>query len=384
MRAVLIAVAAAVLGVVAAWGATKVEFRRPESPLAIAKTPVKPGHPRVEVEGGKTFDFGVMEVYTTKKHTFVIRNVGAAPLTLTKGHTTCKCTISDVSGEPVPPGESREVHLEWTPKSTDQVFQQTAEINTNDPDHNPVQLIIRGQVRESVRVEPSAVQLGQFSSSDDHTFEVKVWNYRELPWQLKGYTCVRSETADHFSLEARDMTPQELGEGEGAAGGQVLRLVVKAGLPLGNVQQTLRIEHNYEERGAIDLDVVGKVVGDITTLGRDYDFEHDFVELGNVPAQHGKKSSLFLVVKGAHRDDVKITLKSVDPASSLKVEVGKPTGQGGRAVLWPINLEIPAGAEPVNRLGSELGRLARVEVETTHPDIPLFTLKIRFAVTNDE
>jgi hypothetical protein len=386
MRAIIIVAIAAVLGAAVGWGATRIEFRKPENPVPdiVSAPAIVPGQPRIEVEGGLTHDFGTMGLLETREHTFVVRNIGDAPLVLTKGHTTCKCTVSEIEAGGVPKGETKEVHLEWTPKESTENFEQSAEIITNDPENASIKLVIRGRVRETVKIEPNPAPLGQFSSNDVFTFDVKVFAFREQPWQFEGFECVDTATAEFFDIEAREMTPQELRLLDGAYNGQVLRLTVKPGMPMGNFQQTFRLQHNYEERGPLEWHVMGKAVGDITILGPDWDDEREYVALGNIPSSAGRKTKLFLVVKGAHRESVSFKVKSVDPESVLKVELGKPTGQGGKTLLWPVTIEIPQGAEPINRLGNELGRTARIEFETTHPDTPSFTLKLRFAITGEQ
>src|SRR5215213_8688582 len=111
MRALLLCIVAAALGVAAAWGATQYEFRRPEQVVPVNDV-MKP-QPKIVVEGGTVFNFGMMQVGDTQKHVFVLRNIGNAPLELTAGEPSCKCTISEFSSEPVMPGESREVLLTW-------------------------------------------------------------------------------------------------------------------------------------------------------------------------------------------------------------------------------------------------------------------------------
>ncbi|MBM4092928.1 MAG: DUF1573 domain-containing protein, partial [Planctomycetes bacterium] len=59
--------------------------------------------PRVRVDN-PTHDFGRMDPLTERSHTFVIRNIGDAPLRLEQGPTTCKCTLSGLSNRHVLPG----------------------------------------------------------------------------------------------------------------------------------------------------------------------------------------------------------------------------------------------------------------------------------------
>lgn len=65
-----------------------------EKPPAATSAEAKPKAVAAEL----LHDFGVMNPLTMGRHEFVIRNEGAAALVLRKGPTTCKCTLSNVSG----------------------------------------------------------------------------------------------------------------------------------------------------------------------------------------------------------------------------------------------------------------------------------------------
>lgn len=382
MRATVVGLVAALLGIAAAWGATRLEFSRFEKPVPTQASalPGVPGQPLLKVDDREIIDFGLMEVHETQQHAFLIQNWGDAPLTLTRGKTSCRCVLSELKQGAVLPGETATVLLSWTPTEATENFEQTALIATNDPDRNPLTLTIRGRVRDSIKIDPVNIPLGQFAAADVFRYDVKVWSYRKKPWQMESATFDEAETAKFFQVVARDMTAEEVADLPDAENGQVLSLTIQPGIPLGIVRQTIRVLHNFDERGPFDIYATGKAVGDITVLGRDYSSEQELVQLGNIGSDQGKKSELSLLVKGAHRENVKIKIKSIDPESSLRATLGEPTPLGN-SVRWPLTVEIPPGAEPVNRLGSERGRLARIELETTHPDLPSYTLKLRFAVS---
>src|SRR5438045_6779062 len=120
MRALLLSICAAALGVAAAWGATRYEFRKSEQVVPARSGSVPQA--KVVVEGGNTFNFGMMQLGQTRSHTFVLRNIGDAPLELKAGHPSCKCTVSEFSTDPVPPGETREVLITWTPPGVEEKF----------------------------------------------------------------------------------------------------------------------------------------------------------------------------------------------------------------------------------------------------------------------
>ncbi len=186
---------------------------------------------------------------------------------------------------------------------------------------------------------------------------------------------------EYYELEPTPMGSEEL-EAAGAKSGMVIKVHVKAGLQLGTFDHTLKIEHDDEQRESFEIAVSGRSVGDITLFGDTYDREQDQLALGNIPSSQGRAVKAFLLVKGPHREQVKLSVKSVDPAEALQVTLGDPK-VSGKTVLWPLNIEIPPGTTPVSRLGSELGRLARIELETQHPELKTYTVKLRFAVTDE-
>ena len=55
-----------------------------------------------------------------------------------KGSTSCKCTLSEMTDNQLPPGGVATVKLDITLKTTGTKFRQTAEIHTNDPCSPPL------------------------------------------------------------------------------------------------------------------------------------------------------------------------------------------------------------------------------------------------------
>jgi hypothetical protein len=149
------------------------------------------------------------------------------------------------------------------------------------------------------------------------------------------------------------------------------------------VRQRLAITYNDEPK-PIEVTISGRAVGDITVVGKDYNTTGDYIDLGNLPRGTGKKAKLSLLVKGAHRDQVKLKIVSIDPATSLKAQLGEPVSVGGKSISWPLLVEIPADAATANRIGSEVAPLGRVVFETGTPDVPDFNVRVRFSVTEDQ
>src|SRR5688572_28228631 len=47
-----------------------------------------------------TYDFGVIERGSSKSHAFKVTNMGDAPLQISVGATSCKCTLGNVDNKP--------------------------------------------------------------------------------------------------------------------------------------------------------------------------------------------------------------------------------------------------------------------------------------------
>ncbi|MEX2561162.1 MAG: DUF1573 domain-containing protein, partial [Pirellulales bacterium] len=115
------------------------ETPRPSEPEVVPR-------PKLEVDHDE-FDFGVMNVGQSGRHAFTVRNAGDADLVLHEAGTTCKCTLLDMPGGRIKPGETRQVRLEWTTEKPTEHFRHGAGIWTNDPKIRQLKLALTGKVR---------------------------------------------------------------------------------------------------------------------------------------------------------------------------------------------------------------------------------------------
>ncbi|MBC8290175.1 MAG: DUF1573 domain-containing protein [Planctomycetes bacterium] len=125
-------------------------------------TEIDDGHPKISETGPHPkavaeeleYDFGMMKHMDTGSHKFLVRNEGEAPLELKTGETTCQCTIGELGDTIIPPGESTVVELKWTIKNPSARFDHSAEVWTNDPEHDLILLQISGFVGRDVLFRP--------------------------------------------------------------------------------------------------------------------------------------------------------------------------------------------------------------------------------------
>ncbi len=257
---------------------------------------------RVEVVGDAVFDFGSMERNSTQRHVFQLKNVGASDLTLESGETTCKCTVSKISLATVPPGQISEVTVEWTGKTltSEPDFAQTANVKTNDPDHKQVELKIQGYVTETIRVLPEELVIGNVSSNTGAEAEFRLFGFRNDRLDILETTCETPDTANCFDVSYEPLSLEEVKKEKGATCGQLAKVTIKPGLPVGPIIQTIRIRASGEKEAVVELPVVGQTLADIRIASTPkFNSNRGMLTFGAVNRSESAKEVLQLYVTGA-------------------------------------------------------------------------------------
>jgi hypothetical protein len=338
--------------------------------------------PRVVVENGADYDFGVMDVKATGSHGFVFKNDGNAPLKLAAGQTTCKCTVSDVPEEPVAPGESVRIKIEWEPQGASQKYHQSAKILTNDPDRPVVRLILRGWITERLRAVPPKITFGGVSSNEERTVQFDLFGYYDDRFEIIDHEWTNPETAGFFSARWEPLSAAEIAEQPHAKAGLRVFVTLKPGLPLGPINQTIRLTTNLAKALPVEVSLGGKIASDVSIFGSAgvFDRERDLLTLGVLSQAEEKTIRLFVLVRGPRRHEVLVDVGQVVP-EVLDVSLGDPQPMNqGKVVRYPLVITVPRGSRPVSYLGSNAETLGRIIIETTHPQAPRIPIYVRVAV----
>ena len=72
--------------------------------------PADQAQPKIVVPSSY-YDFGQIGAKAVVKRTFLVRNEGDAPLTISRAYTTCGCTVADFTARVIPPGKAALVTL---------------------------------------------------------------------------------------------------------------------------------------------------------------------------------------------------------------------------------------------------------------------------------
>jgi hypothetical protein len=383
MKAALWGLAALAIGIAAGIGLTRREFAHEVVPVDLTAVSAASGSnatvkigPKVTIVNGERHDFGTMDRNSHGTHAFIVRNDGDAPLTLTTGQPSCGVCIKvfSVANESLKPGEKTEVKIEWNVTTSDAEFEQSGPLNTNDSNRPTVHLSLHGHVLDSVRTDRSDVHFHDLSATESATAAVNIYAFRDAELKIEKAEFNKPEFAKHFDISFTPLTSDDLAREPKAKGGQKMQIEVKPGLPYGDFNEPLSISTNQAPE-PLTVHVIGNVASDILLVGPNLTREKSLVNLGTVSQKEGKQHTLFLIVKGPHRDDTKVEIESFEPKVDFSARLGEPIHDTPRTIRYPIVIEIPAGAAPVTRLDG-----AKIHIVTTHPDVKELNIKVRYVV----
>ncbi|QDS96260.1 hypothetical protein FF011L_50680 [Roseimaritima multifibrata] len=356
------------------------------------------GVPRVEVIGGKDYDFGRMVREGQKSHQFVLKNVGDGILELSVLKTTCKCTVGSLENASLKPGESTTVDMVWNAKTSGDTFAQTATIATTDPYQGELQLNITGDVVDTFALLPSTWVVGEVSSGTPIEKESRVYN--RLPYDLKfaGVEWITplpgvEPTVDVEEIEAG---PEDI-ENQGDTR-QVFRVLlnVPPGLNQGRLNYSARLRFRAADPtdpaavGTEDIvemtSLEGRVVGEITLKGgsrlRGRDGGEFRLELPTVRVGTGVSEKLIVLLRGPHRNEAKLHVGEIDPAGVLDAELGEPTVKD-TLVSYPLTIRVRKDAPVMIKQGESDDDYGTIWIRSDREDVAPLMLRVTFNVQRD-
>lgn len=111
-----------------------------------------PGDPQPDVAVPESFhDFGRIGANDVVTRTFLVRNDGEAPLTISRAYTTCGCTTAEISADVIPPGKAVSVALRFDAGFHDaagQTVRRGVILETNDPDQPQAEIWVQAEVAD--------------------------------------------------------------------------------------------------------------------------------------------------------------------------------------------------------------------------------------------
>lgn len=95
------------------------------------------------------YDFGRIGPQDVVERTFIVRNEGEAPLTISRAYTTCGCTVAEFSATVIPPGKVATVRVIFDAGFHDtagQTVRRGIIIENNDPNQSQAEIWVQAAV----------------------------------------------------------------------------------------------------------------------------------------------------------------------------------------------------------------------------------------------
>lgn len=108
------------------------------------------GGPQPQIRVPETdYDFGRIGATDVVERTFVLRNEGDAPLTISRAYTTCGCTVAEISASVIPPGKVATVKVIFDAgfhETAGQTVRRGVILENNDPNQSQAEIWIQAAV----------------------------------------------------------------------------------------------------------------------------------------------------------------------------------------------------------------------------------------------
>ncbi len=326
--------------------------------------------PRVAIDHTE-FRFGDLDPADRCEHVFVVRNEGNAPLQLARGRTSCRCTMSELPGAPILPGQHAEIRVGSKIAQTFGYFSHEAEVLTNDPACKVLRLRISGVVRAALAAEPARVVFAPVRAGEQASAEVTVYS------QLWEAFDLASITASHPALqwEVRPADAETLGRLKARCGYR-LKLTAPAELPGKSLWEALQLTAVPKEKPprVLKIDVAGTTLRRIGLYGPQMDAQ-GVVQLGAFESAEGAQTQVTVKVRDEHRS-LRVLQIQADP-DFLKAELKPLSGSAVKYGLYAVPIRVPPGAPPGSYVGPSEGT---IRIATDHPHVPVLEIKVAFIV----
>ena len=351
------------------------------------------------------YDFGMMKPGDEGEHTFRIENAGTDNLLLRLGATTCKCTLGDLERESLAPGESTDVKLSWTVKDGGEPdFTQSAQILTNDPAKVAISLEITGRIVSNVDMVPATWSFGEVGTGEPLEITGKIYNFMDEKIRPGKPSFSSDELTEFSTFEVEEFTPSE--ENDGIRGTAIqgfnVTVQVRPGMRQGAVSQNFQLPFERldkdgnaipltEEAAALGGEVIlvrttGKIVGLLGMIGARLSgaegggYLYDLTKLGK---EGSLKAKAFVVLRGDERQTTKLKVADrVVPEGVIKATLGEPNDRG-TMTLFPIEIELIPGKDPVERLGTTKDDYGSIWIESDNVKITPMRIAIKFAIEGE-
>ncbi|HPZ82469.1 MAG TPA: hypothetical protein PL064_03500, partial [Thermogutta sp.] len=174
--------------------------------------------------------------------------------------------------------------------------------------------------------------------------------------------------------------PDELTVEPGAKSGYRVTVRLKPGLPLGPIQQKIRVLTDQKDMPELEIPLAGRVESDVNITGVGWDSSRGMLHLGRINRSSGAERRVMLRLTPLVGENLKVEVDRTIP-DFLQVTIEEPRYvEASLSLFVPITIRVPPGAGPANYFGLDEAHAGKVILKTNHPDAPEVKILVRFAV----
>ncbi len=206
------------------------------------------GHPAVQAVD-PVYNFGAVYNGAVVKHAFRLKNAGTAPLTIGGVQTSCGCTAAQPTRSHLLPGEESAIAVSFDTRSDHGPATRTITVFTNDPNHQQLQLTMRGDVKVQVEASPSLVMFDHVRRGTEQSHQVTLTD--EMPDRSFKVGPITNANPN-IKVASAPLS--------GAKPGALLTITLLKTTPAGPITDLVKVNTS---RAAVEIPVSGMVLGDI-------------------------------------------------------------------------------------------------------------------------
>ncbi|MEI8211957.1 MAG: DUF1573 domain-containing protein [Planctomycetota bacterium] len=345
---------------------------------------------KIEVVNGSKLDFGLMMRGTKRSHKFIFKNTGDGVANIWFISSSCKCTLGKFKEAKLEAGEESDVELEWKAESAVDEFGQTATIGSDCPGQEEIKLVIQGKIGDAYMFDPPPYKYGDIFTNQETRIPFTVYSFQEAPINIASGQVQDAVLSKRIKVdigEEKILAPGEIPTMEGARRLVECTIRLLPGIAAGPINIELKLARKNESKGEEEdteflvYNVRGRCVTPVRIIaGDDYSETRNILSLGSTKSSQGLKKSFMLAIRN---EDAKIEpnvrITKLIP-SQLKATLGTPKISASQQI-YPVTIEIPPGAEPIELDGTFSKDFGRIVIETdieSSPEIPIF---LKFKIT---
>jgi len=347
-------------------------------------------YPVAEILNSATHNFGVGRPGILMEHTFMIRNVGNAPLTLKLQETTCKClTMTLDKDEPtvVQPGEEFPVQLQFRSDKATESFVQQARIKTNDPHptRNTLKLKVEGRIVSRTTVRPDGVAVSDLQSASSTRFNFNLYTFA-IDDVDPATIQIDKITIDNPLMEERlKFTWEPLSEAEVAAeyqavGGFKVTGVVPEGMPMNTYAANIFVSTTDGSEAFLSISM--RVKAPVTIRGLANQFggvrffeEAQFLDFGLVQPGRPAEMDLLFNYRTDKKGELDFQVAEVSHPDLLEVTV-KNVRRSETSTVVMLNVAVKPDAPPTLLNGPKRDNMASIKLATDSQEAAEINLSV--------